>query len=67
LLEFNTPLTANGGVPGSGDTIAVEVFGQPDFLSNSANQSASASATTLSATHVFGQGDDVISNNCDLE
>jgi len=49
VLEYNTPFTVTGE-PGSGDTIADEVFGQSDnFTSNACNFNASTTAATASS------------------
>ncbi len=46
VLEYNTPFTVTGE-PGSGDTIADEVFGQSDnFTSGACNFGASTTSTT---------------------
>jgi sugar lactone lactonase YvrE len=54
VLEYDNPLAAGGGTPGTpgaaGDTTADHVFGQSgSFTSNGFNQGASASADTLAS------------------
>ncbi len=47
ILEYQTPLTINPSIAGSGDTIADTVFGQAGFAGDLCNRNATPAANTL--------------------